>query len=241
MIEKKINYCWFGGKTKPDSVVKCIESWQKFFPDYEIIEWNESNFNIDYCSYVHEAYLKKKWAFVSDVARLVVVYENGGIYFDTDVEIVKPFGDIINQKFYLGQEEPGRINTGVGFGAEKGSPVIKAMIDVYKDAHFISQDGGMKPLVCPVYNTKAIVDLGLKFEDGIICFMGGSIYPPDYFSPKGLKDGVLRITDNTRSIHHFDNSWMTKSQRVKKCMARGFIGEKILLPLWHFLKKFFNR
>ena len=235
MIEKKIHYCWFGGKDKPHSVVQCIDSWKKFLPDYEIKEWNESNFDVDFCKYTSEAYKMKKWAFVSDVARLKVVYDNGGIYFDTDVEVIKPFDDLLGQDYFIGLETDERINTGLGFGGEKNSPVIKAMLDEYKNESFVLPDGSINAKVCPVYNTDALVKLGLVLKPGVIKFMGGSVFPEDYFSPKNVKDGKLRITPNTRSIHHYDNSWMTNKQKIKKTIIRKF--GSVLLPIWFFIKK----
>lgn len=240
MIPKIIHYCWFGGNEKPQSVLECINSWKKFFPGYEIIEWNESNFDLDSFPYISEAYQMKKWAFVSDVARLKIIYENGGIYFDTDVEVIKSFSDILCGSYYLGLEEPGRINTGVGFGAEKNSPVVKAMLDVYKDVHFKNSNGKMNPLVCPIYNTKALLELGVKIESGITHFMGGSVYPEDYFSPIGLRDGKMRITENTHSIHHFENTWMSWGQRLKKKLRRKY-GYRYFSPIWKYIKNVIGR
>lgn len=236
MIEKKIHYCWFGGKPKPKSVIACIDSWKKFCPEYEIIEWNETNFDFNFCQYVAEAYSVKKWAFVSDVARLKIVYDNGGIYFDTDVEVLKSFDDLLNQKFFLGLEELDRINTGVGFGAEKGNAVIKALLDIYSDAHYIIEDGNSKPLTCPVYNTKALVGLGAVLNGAKLPFMGGTIYPEDYFSPISMKDGKLRVTKNTYSIHHFANSWMPWHQKLRK-YARRKLRNGFTLFFWNIVKK----
>ena len=237
MIEKVIHYCWFGGNEKPKTVLDCINSWKKFFPGYIIKEWNETNFDLKCYPYVEEAYRMKKWAFVTDVARLKIIYENGGIYFDTDVEVIKPFGEIVKQRFFLGLEEHDRINTGVGFGAEKESEIVKAMLDAYQDVHFLDDKCKVNPIVCPVYNTKALVNIGLKFENGITQFRGGSIYPEDYFSPIGLRDGILRLTANTLSIHHFQNTWMTPWQRIIKKLRRRY-GYKYLSPIYHSLKKY---
>lgn len=235
MIEKKIHYCWFGGNPKPKSVLKCIDSWKKFLPDYEIIEWNESNFDFNFCQYVTEAYSVKKWAFVSDVARLKIIYENGGIYFDTDVEVLKSFDELMSQEYFLGLEEPDKINTGIGFGAVKGCPVIKAMLDIYNGKHFIN-DSGKKPITCPVFNTKAVEGLGVKLNGEVLSFMGGTIYPEDYFSPISMKDGRLRITRNTYSIHHFANSWMPWHQKLRK-LARTKLRNPYTLFFWNIIKK----
>ena len=121
MLPKKIHYCWFGGNELPDLAIKCIESWKKYCPDYEIIEWNETNFDLECCDFVKEAYKAKKWAFVSDYARLKVVYDNGGIYLDTDVELVKSLDILLQEKCYFGEETTGYVATGLGFGAENGN------------------------------------------------------------------------------------------------------------------------
>lgn len=234
MIPKVIHYCWFGGNAKPQSVINCINSWKKFLPDYEIKEWNESNFDLNFLPYVKEAYQMKKWAFVSDVARIKVIYDNGGIYFDTDVEVIKSFDDLLNQNFFLGLEDNCRIASGLGFGAEKGSLVMKEMLDEYNNEHFILEGGKINPKVCPVFNTDALVRMGLDFKPGLIEFMGGTIYPEEYFSPLGMKDGKLRITDNTYSIHHYDNSWMTSKQKLKKKVLRKF--GKYIRPIYYLLK-----
>lgn len=239
MIEKKIHYCWFGCAEKPKSVLKCIDSWKNFLPDYEIIEWNESNFDISCNQYCKEAYERRKWAFVSDFARLYVVYHHGGIYFDTDVEVIKSFDDLSDQEFFLGMEDSGRIATGLGFGAKKNSPVIKAMLDEYDGLHYIGEDGAENKIVCPVYNTRAIEQLGVKLGKEKISCMGGTIYPAEYFSPINLNTSVLKITKNTYSIHHFSNSWMTPSEKFKKKMSRP-INVYVLRPTVRLIKKIFH-
>lgn len=236
MIEKKIHYCWFGGKEKPKLAQDCIESWRKFFPDYEIIEWNEENFDIACNAYCKEAYEAKKWAFVTDFVRLYVVYHHGGIYFDTDVEVIRSFEDVVDQAFYLGMESEGRINTGIGFGAERRSPIVKAMLDQYDYIHYVDPEGKENQTVCPVYNTRALKTLGAEFQKETIQFMGGTIYAVDYFSPIGLYDGKLRVTENTHSIHHFSNSWMSTKQRIQKKMYRNF-AQNVLYPLTKWIKK----
>ena len=132
-IPKIIHYCWFGGKELPESAKKCIDSWKRFFPDYKIKEWNESNFDINYCDYTKEAYEAKKWAFVSDVARFKILYENGGFYFDTDVEVIKSFDDIISNGAFMGFENDKKclVNPGLGLGVEAGNQFYKEMLDLY--------------------------------------------------------------------------------------------------------------
>ena len=234
MIPKIIHYCWFGRNPLPELALKCIESWKKFLPDYEIKEWNEDNIEFNFCSYVSEAYEMKKWAFVSDVVRLKVVYDYGGIYFDTDVEVIKSFDNLLNHTFFLGLESECRCNTGLGFGAEKGSLVIKEMLAQYQNEHFILSDGSINKLVCPIYNTNALLKLGVIFNPGIISFMGGAIYPTEYFCPKNYFTGELNITKNSYTVHHYDGSWQTRNQKVKHIIWKYF--KFILQPVYNFIK-----
>ena len=140
MIPKVIHYCWFGGNPLPELAKKCIESWKKFCPDYQIIEWNESNFDLNINTYVKEAYTAEKWAFVSDVARLYALVNYGGIYMDTDVEVLKPLDDILNFKAVSGFETKERIPTGM-MACEKGHPLFEEFLREYNEAHFIKNDG----------------------------------------------------------------------------------------------------
>lgn len=155
MIPKIIHYCWFGGNKKPDIVCKCIESWKKYCPDWEIREWNESNFDIECIPFMKEAYECKKWAFVSDVARLLIVYKYGGIYLDTDVELHASLDELLNVGAFYFFESIRNINTGLGFGAEKGHGSVKAMLNYYENIHFVS-NGKMDLRPCPAINTNAL-------------------------------------------------------------------------------------
>ena len=149
MIPKVIHYCWFGRNPKPELVQNCIASWKKFCPDYEIIEWNEDNFDVNYCKFTEEAYKAKKWVFVADVARLVAVYENGGIYLDTDVELKSSLDDLLQYDAWFAQLDIRYIHTGLGFGAVKGNDILKELIDARR---LISFDG----IACHVIETPII-------------------------------------------------------------------------------------
>ena len=130
MIPKVIHYCWFGRNEKSDLIKRCIESWQKYCPEYQIIEWNENNFDVNTCEYTREAYLARKWAFVSDYARLKIIFENGGIYLDTDVELKQGLDNCLNYDAWFAQDDIRYINTGLGFGACKGNLLLKKMLDI---------------------------------------------------------------------------------------------------------------
>lgn len=225
MIPKKIHYCWFGGNPKPDSVQKCINSWKRFCPNYEIIEWNESNFDIHCMPFVEQAIEAKKYAFASDVARLMVVYENGGLYFDTDVEVIKSFDDLLENKAFLGFESNEYVNSGLGFGSEAGIDFFKEHIDVYRNKTFINDDGSYNMIACPHVATELLVEKGLILNGKEQLVDGVRLYPKDFFSPYDSITGKLTKTANTYSIHWYDASWNSISQsklKFNRLMRRIF-------------------
>lgn len=217
MIPKKIHYCWIGGNPLPKSAQKYIKSWKKYCPDYEIIEWNETNYDFTKNQYMKEALESKKWGFVPDYARLDIIYQHGGIYLDTDVEIIKSFDSLLENKGFAGFESKQYVNLGQGFGAEAGNPVIKALLDSYDDLHFINKDGSLNMVASPELNTETLANIGLNRngEKQTIndCF---TIYPSEYFCPKSLNDGIIRKTENTYSIHHFDASWFDNASKKEQ-------------------------
>ena len=213
MIPKVIHYCWFGRGEKPELAKKCIASWEKYCPDYEIIEWNEDNFDINCCDYVREAYEAGKWAFVSDYARLWIIYNYGGIYLDTDVEIIKRLDSLLSHRAYFARESAEHIATGLGFGAESRHPAVKALMDEYKTIHFL-RDGILDTTPCPIRNTAALKKLGLKdFDKHQILSNDTHVYPSRYFSPINAATGIERRSYVTMTVHHFASSWMTEEER----------------------------
>lgn len=220
---KIIHYCWFGGKPLPKSAKKCIDSWKRFFPDYEIKRWDESNFDINITPYTREAYKAGKYAFVSDYARFWILFKYGGIYFDTDVEVIKPFGTILNEGPFMGREleyDPGmreseiNVAPGLGLGAFKGLPLYKEILDMYSRLSFEKEDGTLNLTTVVEYITNLLCSQGLQNSRGIQEVAGIKIYPSEFFCPKSVKDGKTRITSETRSIHHFDSSWIPKNRRI---------------------------
>ena len=203
MIPKVIHYCWFGGKPLPKSAIKCINSWKKFFPDYEIREWNESNFNVNMIPYTKEAYAAKKYAFVSDFARFWVLHEHGGVYFDTDVEVIRPMDDIIETGSFMGAETPKNVAPGLGLATTPHHPFYKRYLEYYSDKHFTPE----QPTMCRVV-TDWWIEEGWKTNCTIQTIAGITIYPPDYFCPQAMIGAPIYITENTRSIHHFDANWL---------------------------------
>lgn len=227
MIPKKIHYFWFGGAPKGALEQKCIASWRKFCPDYEIVEWNESNYDVTKNAYMREAYQEKRWGFVSDYARLDAIFEHGGIYLDTDVELLRPLDELLALRGFIGFERtPGEartkpfVNTGQGFGAEPGNQAVKAMRDIYRDMRFTGENAAGIDVTCPHYNTAALVDLGLRQVDEKQLVADMTVFPTDYFCPVDWKTQKCTITPNTYSIHHFNASWLSPEEKKRRRMQR---------------------
>lgn len=213
-IPKTIHYCWFGNNPLPESMQKCLDSWHRFFPGYQIKVWNESNFDVNMLPYTSEAYKAGKYAFVSDVARFWILYHEGGLYFDTDVEVISSFDDIIAKGAFMGVESRCKegqlpdVNPGLGLGAEKGNPVLKAIFDYYKTLHFSNNTGEKNIETVVTHTTHVLADqFGLKSSNDIQELEGITIYPMDYFCPFDDLTGVLKPTENTHSIHWFAKTW----------------------------------
>lgn len=216
MIPKKIHYCWFGKGELSTTAKKCIKSWKKYCPDYEIIEWNEDNFDIHQNEYTRKVYAEKKYAFLSDYARLKIVYEQGGIYLDVDVELVKSFDDLLDNDAYFGFETKEFINTGVGFGAKKGSIAIKTLLDEYDQL----LDGTKDVIGCPMLNTEGVIKLGLKRNGQLQKLAECTVYPVEYFNPYDDPTGRLNKTKNTHSIHWYAKSWMDKKSIIRSKLTQ---------------------
>lgn len=224
MIPKKIHYCWFGGNPLPDLALKCIDSWKKYCPDYEIIEWNENNFDINCCDYVKEAYQAGKWAFVSDYARFKILYECGGLYFDTDVEIIKPLDDIVAQGNFMGRENNANytVSPGLGLGTAANSSIYREILNKYNTLHFLNEDGTFNLKTVVDYATEILSNYGLDANNKICQISGINIYPYEYFCPMNYDTGKITITTNTHSIHHFTSSWYSTTQRYALDLKRKY-------------------
>lgn len=227
MIPKKIHYCWFGGNPLPAIATKCMESWKKFCPDYEIIRWDESNCDLLINDFVRKAVEHKKWAFVSDYFRLKVVEEQGGIYLDIDVELLKPLDDLLVFEGFMGFElsKFNCIASGLGFGAMKNNNIIQKLRKNYEKTSFVKIDGSLDMTPCPERDTKVLVELGLKQVNNTQKIDGFIFFSSDYFSPIGLL-GEEHFTENTYSIHHFNGSWLSQNQitmiNIKKRLSRRY-------------------
>lgn len=235
-IPKIIHYCWFGGNPLPDSAKQCIDSWKKYCPDYEIKRWDESNFDIYCCRYVREAYQEKKWAFVSDYARMDILYRYGGVYLDTDVEIIKNLDSIIEKGPFMGMERDFEtngncvVNTGLGIACYKEHILYKKILEYYNQLTFINQDGSLNQTTVVDHVTNILREYGLKDKPGIQIIQDIYIYPKDYFCPKLMNTDIIKITENTHTIHHFDSSWADKEDKlagIRLVKLQRIFGERI--------------
>lgn len=221
MIPKKIHYCWFGRGEKPKKAQKCIASWKKYCPGYEIIEWNEDNFPID--SYPYAAYCldNKKYAFLSDFVRLVVINEHGGLYFDTDVELIRSPDGLLQYDAFYGFENDEFVATGLGFGAVAGHETVRKMMGLYLALE--PDENGAYPIIgCPHLNTEALLGFGLRQNGKEQTVGGAKILPADFFNPYDDPTGKLNLTENTVSIHWYSKSWMSKKSIVRSKITKPF-------------------
>ena len=231
-IPKIIHYCWFGGNPIPERDRVCIESWRVFCPEYQIIEWNESTYALASAPlYVRQAYEAKRWAFVTDYVRLQVVYEHGGIYLDTDVELIRDPTALLDNEAFFGFEDSAHINTGLGFGAVKGASILKELMEEYENISFLLKNGKIDTTPCPVRNTLTFLHHGLK-QDGTMQMLNDLILilPSEYLSPLNYETGITEITDKTYSIHHYHASWQTQEEKAKIAEYKKYttiFGEKM--------------
>lgn len=236
MIPKIIHYCWFGNGEIPAKDKKCIESWKKFCPDYQIIQWNESNYDVTKNKYMFDAYQQKKWGFVPDYARLDIVYNHGGIYLDTDVELIRNLDSLLDNEGFVGFEQPEYINLGLGFGAVKGNTTIGNILEHYKSLEFIKEDGSLNLTPSPYYNTEAIVKEGFAADGTLQTIENFTIYPKDYFCPRDYYSGKMNMTDNTYSIHWFNASWQSPHKRrmlkIRRLLGNERYNKLVNLKNW---------
>ena len=264
MIPKVIHYCWFGGNMLPPLAVKCISSWKKYFPDYEIKEWNESNFDVNIIPYTQEAYQAKKYAFVSDYARFWILYKFGGLYFDTDVEVIKSMDDMIARGPLMGCEHEASdmsvasVAPGLGLGVNPGLGLYEEILKKYSTLHFMRKDRSFNLKTVVQYTTELLCEHGLIGTKEIQFCAGVWVYPKDYLCPKDFKTGVMEITENTLAIHHYDGSWVSDVDRYAQELGqkltflpkgiRGYMAQfcsivhykgfqKAVFEIWNWLKR----
>lgn len=245
MIPKVIHYFWFGNNPLPSIVEKCIESWMKFMPEYEIRRWDESNFDVNQISYTREAYRQKKWAYVSDYARMKVLYEEGGVYFDTDVELIKSINHILEIGAFMACERKSNfypypaVATGLGMAVEAHHPILKSILDYYTNIHFERASAG---LTVVEHVTTVLINHGLKPISEKQTIKGITIYPTEYFCPFD-KMNRLSITNNTVAIHHYAGTWVGNNAKIKKKITK-LLGPYLtyaIVKLKSFLRNLFTK
>lgn len=214
MIPKIIHYVWFGQQPYPELAERCITSWKKYCPDYEFKLWNEKTFtNESQNQYCHEALEHKKWAFASDYVRLWALYTYGGIYLDTDVELLGSLDDLLSGKrAVFGFEDDCHVSTGI-IAAEKQADVILHLLKLYDKKQFLLPDGRYDLSTNVELITDALCTKGLILNGEQQSFQGVTVYPSDFFSPKDSVTRKLSITGNTKAIHYFDGSWCSEEER----------------------------
>lgn len=201
-IPKKIHYCWFGRGEMPDQLKRCMESWDRFCPDYEIVKWDENNYDVCSNQYMKEAYECKKWGYVPDYARLDIIYNEGGIYLDTDVELLAPIDTLLNDEMFCHFSSRFEVNFGSGFGAKKNHKLIKALRDYYDGRTFYNSDGTMNTKPCAEYQNPVLKEFGFKLDNKYQKIENVVIYPSEVSTPQGRSGAANNFTSRTLMIHH---------------------------------------
>jgi hypothetical protein len=236
MIPRVIHYCWFGGRPLPEAAEACLRSWRRYCPGYEIRGWDETTFDLSASRFSQEAAERREWAFTSDFARLAIVHEHGGIYLDTDVELVRPLDDLLSFEAFFGFQQDMTVNTGHGFGAVPRQPVVAALLAPYQARGFLDADGRPDRTPCPQRDTAVFSRLGFELDgtrqerDGVV------ILPPECFSPKSFHSGRVAVTPQTYAIHHFEASWHSPLEAAHFARMRRYctaFGERAGRWLYH--------
>lgn len=237
-IPKVIHYFWFGKNDKPEIFYKCLESWKKQCPDYEIKEWTEENFDININKYVSEAYEKGKYAFVSDYARFYILNKYGGIYLDIDVEILKNIDDLLSENVFMGFEDRGLVNPGLIMGAKKEEKVIRDILKIYDEFKHFPEN---VQTVCEIVTDYLVRNKELMTQtDKIQRLEGVTVYPFEYFCACDLITKKMSITENTYTVHHYNASWLPAKEKAKNMVRKivyTIIGKKNYNKLKHILKR----
>ncbi len=238
MIPKRIHYCWFGRKPLPELAQRCIASWHKYLPDYEIKEWNEDNFDLNSNTYVKEAYNAKKYAFVTDYVRLYALYHEGGIYMDTDVEVLKPLDKFLCHTAFSGFEDEKNVPTGI-MASIAGGSWAKENLLYYNNRHFII-NGNFDLTTNVQIITNYMISKGLRQDNSFQDFQDLiTIYPKDYFCPKSYHNGKIYLTEYTYTIHHFAGSWLSNKKKIYMLVER-YMGQNFAKICYNLFKRVFK-
>lgn len=222
MIPRVIHYCWFGNTPLPASAERCLASWRRACPDYEIHRWDEHTFDVGRYTFCREAHAAGKWAFVSDYARLRIIWEHGGVYLDTDVELLQSLDPLLAHTAFFGFQLDGMIATGLGFGAIPAHPLVGSLLQHYETTPFLGPDGRPDATPCPARDAAAFRQFGFRLDgsrqerDGVV------VLPADVMCPKSYESGRIRLTPRTISIHHFDASWHNAAEAADLAKRRRY-------------------
>lgn len=220
MIPKTIHYCWFGRGEKPKLVRRCIASWKKYLPDYTFVEWNEDNFDVSQNTFVAQAYAHRNFAFVSDYARAKALYAQGGIYLDTDVEVLQNLDDVLAHRFFAGFEEKNFVGTCV-MGSEKGCVLLEDYMAHYENSVYENPDGTFYSDTNVLLLTRLFEQLGFQLDNTFQEKDGIAVYPREWFSPYDYIHSISYITEDSRTIHHFAQLWLPRRARIKTVLRRA--------------------
>lgn len=235
MIPRVIHYCWFGGGDLSESARRCLASWGAMCPGYDVRRWDETNVDVDRCRFAREAHAAGRWAFVSDYARLRVVHDHGGIYLDTDVELIRPLDSLLGYAAFFGFQRDATIATGLGFGATAGHPFVAALAEDYETRAPLAADGRPDTTPCPVRDAAVFRRLGVRLDGTFQKIDGVAILPADVLCPKSYESGRIRLTDRTLAIHHYDASWHGAVERADLAARRRYarLAGETVGPLLH--------
>ncbi|MCH5319976.1 MAG: glycosyl transferase [Paramuribaculum sp.] len=248
-IPKIIHYCWFGGKPIGKKAKRCIKSWKKYLPDFEIQRWDESNFDVNMIPFTSEAYAAKKFAFLTDYARFWILYNHGGLYFDIDVELIKPLHHIVANGAFMGCErdwDPSKpaeylgVNPGLGVGGPAGHPFFKKMMGFYQKRHFFDENGNPDYTTVVNLTTNVLVDSGLKNSDKIQRVEDVNVYPRRYFCPMDIDTRQIELSEDTCSIHYYNGSWLSRTERFKS-KIKPIVGARLTRFVIGLKGNFFRR
>lgn len=221
LIPKKIHYCWFSGKSFPQSLQRCVDSWKRLCPDYEIIRWDESNYDTSKNKYMKQADACQRWGYIPDYARLDILYHHGGIYLDTDVELLRNLDDLLYQPAFCSTEKWGIVNMGIS-GAQPGNPALLAMLNYRERISFLYPDGTENLTSSGAYDTLPLVSRGLQLngETQMLPDQTMTVYASEFFQPFDYISGETWITNNTFSIHHFKGTWLEPEAAKERINTR---------------------